>query len=550
MNRYLIIIIIFLTICVFSGRLYACTLPPVAVIYPSEKQYYAVGSTDLFDASYSYDPDNEGGLGVGISCYLWGFWNGYSWQAIDMGPAPDYASYYIQFPYVGQYKVGVFVRDDDELTEEHFWDIDHWDLADCQVVVVNIDEMYCKIGSDWSGVYSVCPNPLVVAKGTDITFNPIPDPFGLPIPYGWPDGKPTWKINNIPSGTGYKKTVSFDTASSNPTDYKTVEAECGNTIKINVVVVDLASRNVLANRVSGPVGPAEASYPMWEEGEHIELGATFQFDLNMGPWPTPVVLKCEIWDLDWFDEIIAQGWGPSITKEFGTGGHDDGDCDVKFYVDNNEDSDYDSSDPHKNSPEFKAQTLTNHELDFAYSSLVTEIAQADITTACTTATNRILRKDSWNNTLGADNVDFRATAEFIGTLLTPAINATGGSPPALHDPVRFRYNGSTYNSSFYGDWAYFTGARSADVYIVKGLIVYDEATPPKFVKYLGGAAPHGGPAFVAESEIKVDTRTLVHELGHVFGLDHTTVSTSRIMYEDPDADADELAQYEVDNYEP
>ena len=303
---------------------------------------------------------------------------------------------------------------------------------------------------------------------------------------------------------------------------------------------------VNANRVSGPT---ESSFPV-KDGEHFELGATFQFDLMLGSWPTPVGLKCEIWDLDYIHELIAQGWGPSITKVFGTGGHDDGDCEVRFYVDNNEDGDYDSSDPHKNSPEFKAQELTNHELDFAYSSLVTGIAQANITTACTTATNLILRKDSYNDTLGADNVDFRATAKFTGTLLTPAIPATGGSPPVLHDPVRLEYNVSTgtYDYSVYGDQAYFVSAKSADVYVVKKIEAWTNATPPVLYTTLSGFGSTSTPAFVIST--KLNTPTLVHELGHVFGLGHTTASTTRIMYGGgTTAGSDELAHSEIDNYE-
>jgi hypothetical protein len=73
--------------------------------------------------------------------------------------------------------------------------------------------------------------PLVVHKGTSVTFKAIP--LGSA---SWPTGKPVWGGTSGASGTGSTTNVTFNTLSTSSSDYKTVTAECGNTVTINVLV--------------------------------------------------------------------------------------------------------------------------------------------------------------------------------------------------------------------------------------------------------------------------------------------------------------------------
>jgi hypothetical protein len=82
-----------------------------------------------------------------------------------------------------------------------------------------------------------------VVKGTTLTFKPIPNPSAAT----WPTGKPVWGGTagaSGPSDPDYTKKVTFNTLSSNSTDYKTVTAECGNTVTLNVVVAEVLLDNV------------------------------------------------------------------------------------------------------------------------------------------------------------------------------------------------------------------------------------------------------------------------------------------------------------------
>jgi hypothetical protein len=75
---------------------------------------------------------------------------------------------------------------------------------------------------------------LYVHVGTTVQFKAIPDPGGA----SWPNGKPVWGGTSGASGTGATTSVTFNTLSTSTSDYKTVTAECGNTVTVNVIVYD------------------------------------------------------------------------------------------------------------------------------------------------------------------------------------------------------------------------------------------------------------------------------------------------------------------------
>lgn len=97
------------------------------------------------------------------------------------------------------------------------------------VTVVKVDKLQYN---DPNTGYTNISGTLYVYQGTTVTFKAIPDPPSA----SWPSGKPVWGGSSGASGTGTTKTLTFSTASTSTSDYKTVTAECGNTVTANVIV--------------------------------------------------------------------------------------------------------------------------------------------------------------------------------------------------------------------------------------------------------------------------------------------------------------------------
>jgi fibronectin type 3 domain-containing protein len=76
---------------------------------------------------------------------------------------------------------------------------------------------------------------LLVKKGSSLTFTVEKDP----IDSDWPQGYPIWRGSSGANGSTESITINFDDVSSSRTDYKTVEVECGNKLKIDVLVYEL-----------------------------------------------------------------------------------------------------------------------------------------------------------------------------------------------------------------------------------------------------------------------------------------------------------------------
>jgi hypothetical protein len=92
-----------------------------------------------------------------------------------------------------------------------------------------------------NGAYVDVPDPLTVLKGDTVTFNAIPSPAGSVFFFtslGQVD--PSWSGLSGATGVGYSTTVTFNTASSNNHDYKTVIASVqnGTNNTANVLVVN------------------------------------------------------------------------------------------------------------------------------------------------------------------------------------------------------------------------------------------------------------------------------------------------------------------------
>jgi hypothetical protein len=232
MSRYILtIIVVFSSILFMRSEANACVneLPVPGISDPSIR-YVPVGSTVSFHGyDYSYDPDNGEpyGEGNGITEWWWDVCDEY-WNGIEIGLSGSTTSYPFTEP--GHYYVELWVKGDDG---EDDWTPDESGVW-VEIYVVEVDHIEYN---DPDNGYVTCPNPLYIHKGTTVTFKALPNPSGA----SWPSGKPQWKLNGSPIGDpgDTEIPITFNTVSSSTSDYKTVKAECGNTITVDVIVYDL-----------------------------------------------------------------------------------------------------------------------------------------------------------------------------------------------------------------------------------------------------------------------------------------------------------------------
>ncbi|OGV68032.1 MAG: hypothetical protein A3K18_28260 [Lentisphaerae bacterium RIFOXYA12_64_32] len=104
--------------------------------------------------------------------------------------------------------------------------------APLQVTVVAVDRVQYRRGG--IGDFKEIAQPLRVRLGEAIEFKAIPAPASA----AWPPAKPAWGGTSGAAGTGDVVSVTVNTASTSATDYKTVTAECGNTVTVNVLVCE------------------------------------------------------------------------------------------------------------------------------------------------------------------------------------------------------------------------------------------------------------------------------------------------------------------------
>ncbi|MHC4568839.1 MAG: hypothetical protein ACYTE3_24135, partial [Planctomycetota bacterium] len=581
----------------FASNAQACGLPPTPGIRNSHWQHVPAGGSLQFDGSWSYDND-ENYCCIekwNWKSYYWN-WNtgSYVWysdfegrettQTFDPGKyniqlrvvddegtpspyyEPDYCYAYVvaatgvsspsntllvgdpmtfsvvTFPSnCGHYVNITWTGTDNKSGSGTLFENVSWSSAGTKTVTAHcgttnpskdihvweLDELQYKIGNDAYQAAPVPPASLAVAKGADVTFKAVK----TYEPADWPTGKPVWSGSSGASGTGGEKEVSFDVASSTPTDYKVVEVECSNTLRVNVVVVDLSALEINAQRIAG--GPTESPYPV-EDGDHMGIGANFQFDLmlNTGTvtWPTPEKLDAELWDLDWGNEVLGSFSGPSFSVWFTTGCA--GRCKVRFYFDNNTNGNSTTGvdDPHVDSEDFEVQAVNTHALTFAKSSVITGSIDAALASACSQSTADILRKDTSD--------DYRAIAELLVDSVTTYAAST-------HDPIYIKRTGSYPNYEYddsWGDWAHWKNSNK-DVSVIDGMIIICDANKNTLDTWAGCYWE----GHIAVNDSSLDC--LVHELGHKCGLDDTNNNIDHVMYESTAGNESLLTQSEADNFE-
>ena len=102
-----------------------------------------------------------------------------------------------------------------------------------EVQVVDIDVLQYQ---NPSGSWLSLPNPMYVLAGSTLAIRAVPTP-GNSI---FPSGKPVWGGSSGASGSTDATSVTFSSASTSSSDYKTVTCTCGSTsITKNVIVYDL-----------------------------------------------------------------------------------------------------------------------------------------------------------------------------------------------------------------------------------------------------------------------------------------------------------------------
>lgn len=172
---------------------------------------------------------------------------------------------------VGTHHIRAWAHRDDTVSPNK-WE---WSSS-CTVHVVNVDWIqYDDPDTGWTNIDAGLPAwPLYVRKGTTVTFKAVPEPSDAP----WPSGKPVWGGTSGASGTGSTTQVTFDTLSTSLTNYKTVSAECDNTVTIYVIVFDLEGVLTPADNFSG------------RHTEYYGIEEEVALDFRTDPWSVPANL--------------------------------------------------------------------------------------------------------------------------------------------------------------------------------------------------------------------------------------------------------------------
>lgn len=107
-----------------------------------------------------------------------------------------------------------------------------------EVVVVELVKMqYNDSANGWTDISGT----MFAYVDSLIEFRAVKEPNTAP----WPSGKPVWSGSSGASGTDVTEiTVTFDTVSSHPDDYMTVQVQCGTMLTANVIVCQAKVENV------------------------------------------------------------------------------------------------------------------------------------------------------------------------------------------------------------------------------------------------------------------------------------------------------------------
>lgn len=153
------------------------------------------------------------------------------------------------------------------------WTVYYWVWNDfnesCDMTVANFEDerpmevvQISKIQYQGDSGFVDVGGTLYVLKDSSVTFKAIPTSSSFP------SNKPVWSGTAGATGTGQTKSVTFSTASSSSSDYKTVIATAGNAVTVNVIVIQLTGQLTPDDNFSG------RSATSFGVHEHVTLGAT------------------------------------------------------------------------------------------------------------------------------------------------------------------------------------------------------------------------------------------------------------------------------------
>jgi len=359
----------------------------------------------------------------------------------------------------------------------------------------------------------VPPSFMAVGQNCTFTFQAISNPEDAET---WPSGKPAW--GGQVSGSGTFKDVTFNTASTTPSDYKTVSAECGNTVTVNVQVVDITQFAIQSRR--DVAGAMAESYYAVKAAEHYETGNLFRFRLRLDNWTEPIDLRYEMWDTDGFDDQLVDGAGDEFSYTFQSGTESEGKVFVRFYIDTNGNLDYGSGEPKNETAEFWVQACEEYSIDVQYSNLIGALTKATVQTKFTEAANLLLRKDSAN--------DWRACVKFTVNNFSQ-FTATGDDTGDHPDPCT--YNSRTQCAKHYNE----ADVTFLDTLTGAGGVCWDNDWHKVLIEWNTTSWLY---------------RAIAHEHGHGVGLQHEGHVPPQLMHEGVLGAGDtELLEADVDNYD-
>lgn len=169
------------------------------------------------------------------------------------------------------------------------------------VQVINVEKIQYQSGSNFVNI----TDTLYVLKGTGVTFKAIPNPSTATFP----SGQPVWSGSSGATGTGSTVSVTFNTASANATDFKTVTATSGNGVTVNVLVYELTPTTTPQDNFTGR---STTDYGLKEI-------------VNLAFTTSPTVTAAQAGGLNW-SKKTGVGTVTPTAGDVGTGTYDAGDA--------------------------------------------------------------------------------------------------------------------------------------------------------------------------------------------------------------------------------
>ncbi|NQZ59711.1 MAG: hypothetical protein HRT88_19850 [Lentisphaeraceae bacterium] len=235
-----------------------------------------------------------------------------------------------------------------------------------------------------------------------------------------------------------------------PWESETCELQGSESPTATFSVCDLSCSKSHSRRTAG--GPTETLFEI-NEGEHYEVGGTFEFKLEEENYNTPSHLETigdyityELWDLDGIDEKITSGTGSSFSHTFTS--DDEGDAVIWWYFDGNGDDEwnYIADEAGTQSKDFVVKEVVPYKLVTTYSDLLGNLpSSSDISELYADATEILIKKDAQDDYRACVKITLKSLTSFVANKVVDGVLGTSLS---RQDPANSyfkrleHYNGS------------------------------------------------------------------------------------------------------------